>query len=128
MAAASPASRTAAGVVALYSAGLYDGDEVKKGLDYMMRFKPGANAGGGGFFGGEHEIHYYYGHYYAAQAMWIAGGRYRREWYPAIRNDLLSRRQSDGFWFDNRFCRHYCTGMALIILQIPNNYLPILQR
>jgi hypothetical protein len=121
-------ARTAAGVVALYSAGLYEGDEVKKGLDYMMRFKPGTNAGGGGFFGGEHEIHYYYGHYYAAQAMWIAGGRYWREWYPAIRGELLSRRLGDGFWFDNRFCRHYCTGMALIILQIPNNYLPILQR
>jgi hypothetical protein len=23
---------------------------------------------------------------------------------------------------------HYCTAMALIILQVPNNYLPILQR
>jgi hypothetical protein len=121
-------ARTAAGVVALYSAGLYEGEEVKKGLDYMMKFKPGTNIGGGGFFGGEHQIHYYYGHYYAAQAMWIAGGRYWRDWYPAIRNELLSMRQGDGFWFDGRFCRHYCTGMALIILQIPNNYLPILQR
>ncbi len=120
-------ARTAAGVVALYSAGLYDGEEVKKGLDYMMRFKPGTNIGGG-FFGGEHQIHYYYGHYYAAQAMWIAGGRYWREWYPAIRNELLTKREGDGFWFDQRFCRHYCTGMALIVLQIPNNYLPILQR
>lgn len=120
-------ARTAAGVVAMYSAGLYDGEEVKKGLDYMMRYKPGNNIGGG-FFGGEHQIHYYYGHYYAAQAMWIAGGRYWRDWYPAIRNELLSNRQGDGFWSDGRFCRHYCTGMALIILQIPNNYLPILQR
>ncbi len=123
-------ARTAAGVVALYSAGLYDGPEVKKGLDYMRTFKPGTNGGGrgGGFLGGEHEIHYFYGHYYAAQAMWIKGGRYWAEWFPAIRNDLLSKRQNDGSWFDSRFCRHYCTGMALIILQIPNNYLPILQR
>jgi hypothetical protein len=120
-------ARTAAGVVALYSAGLYNGPEVEKGLNYMMRFKPGTNIAGG-FFGGEHEIHYYYGQYYAAQAMWIAGGRYWREWYPAIRNELLSRRMGNGFWFDNRFCPHYCTGMALIVLQIPNNYLPILQR
>jgi hypothetical protein len=119
-------ARTAAGVVALYSAGLYDGEEVKKGLDYMKRFKPGNN-GGGNFFGGEQQ-HYYYGHYYAAQAMWIKGGDYWREWYPAIRNELLSLRQ-DGSWSGgNPFCRHYCTGMALIILQIPNNYLPILQR
>jgi len=121
-------ARTAAGVVALYSAGLYEGEEVKKGLDYLLRYKPGNNNNIGGFFGGEYQTHYYYGHYYAAQAMWIAGGRYWREWYPAIRNELLSLRQGDGSWFDNRFCRHYCTGMALIILQIPNNYLPILQR
>ncbi len=124
-------ARTAAGVVALYNAGLYEGEEVKKGLDYLMRFKPGAGGGGpgGGFLGGEHQVHYYYGHYYAAQAMWIAGRHYWREWYPAIRNELLgSRNQGDGSWFDGRFCRHYCTAMALIILEIPNNYLPILQR
>ncbi|MCI0378305.1 MAG: terpene cyclase/mutase family protein [Gemmataceae bacterium] len=122
-------ARTAAGVVALYSAGLYEGEEVKKGLDFLMRFKPGDNRGGGLF--GEHQIHYYYGHYYAAQAMWIAGPRYWREWYPAVRNELLSMRQGgqgEAWWFDGRFCRHYCTSMALIILQIPNNYLPILQR
>ena len=119
-------ARTAAGVVALYSAGLYEGDEVKKGLDYLKRFKPGSH-GGGNFFGGDQQ-HYYYGHYYAAQAMWIAGGRYWRDWYPAIRNELLSKRNGDGSWFDARYCRHYCTGMALIVLQIPNNYLPILQR
>lgn len=118
-------ARTAAGVVALYSAGVYEGQEVEKGLDYLMKFKPG---GAGGLFGGEYQIHYYYGHYYAAQAMWIAGPRYWREWYPAIRTDLLASRGNDGSWSDGRFCRHYCTAMALIILQIPNNYLPILQR
>jgi hypothetical protein len=121
-------ARTAAGVVALYSAGVYTGDEVSKGLDYLMQYKPGAVRAGGGGFLGEAEMHYFYGHYYAAQAMWIAGGRFWREWYPAIRTELLSRRNADGSWFDGRFCRHYCTAMALIILQMPNNYLPIMQR
>ena len=37
----------------------------------------------------EMQMHYYYGHYYAAQAMWIAGGRYWTEWYPAIREELV---------------------------------------
>jgi len=121
-------ARTAAGVVALYSAGEYEGEAVEKGLEYMLKHKPGDGRGIGGGFLGEAEFHYYYGHYYAAQAMWIAGGRYWREWYPAIRNELLGRRQADGSWNDGRTCRHYCTAMALIILQIPNNYLPILQR
>lgn len=119
-------ARTAAGVVALYSAGVYEDESVKKGLDYLLRFRPGVAPRG--FAGAEMQIHYYYGHYYAAQAMWIAGDRYWREWYPAIRNELLSNRNGDGSWWDGRFCRHYCTAMALIILQIPNNYLPILQR
>jgi hypothetical protein len=118
-------ARTAAGVVALYSAGLYDGTEVSKGLEYLKRFKPGTNPGGG-FFGDQQ--HYFYGHYYAVQAMWIAGGRYWSEWYPAIRHELLSLRRQDGTWIGHPPCPHYCTGMALIILQIPNNYLPILQR
>ncbi len=122
-------ARTAAGVVALYSAGVYKGPAVKKGLDYLMLRKPGGNR----FIDHEMEAHYYYGHYYAAQAMWTAGGRYWREWYPAIRDELLrlapgGHRNNDGSWFDRRLCRHYSTAMALIILQIPNNYLPILQR
>jgi hypothetical protein len=123
-------ARTAAGVVALYSAGIYKGPEVKKGLDYLKQFKPGGG-GGGVFQQREMQIHYYYGHYYAAQAMWTAGGSYWREWYPAIRDELLrgsGHRQPDGSWSDGRICPHYSTAMALIILQIPNNYLPILQR
>lgn len=120
-------ARTAAGIVALYSAGLYEGPEVEKGLKYLLTYKPGGGNNQGGFFG-DYQIHYYYGHYYAAQAMWIAGGRYWREWFPAVRDELLSLRQGDGTWSDGRFDRHYCTAMALIVLQIPNNYLPILQR
>jgi len=122
-------ARTAAGIVALYSAGIYEGEEIDKALDYLMRFKPGNNAGGGGFFGNlETHVHYHYGHYYAAQATWIAGGKYFREWYPAIRNELLNTQRADDSWFNNQFCPHYCTAMSLIILQIPNKYLPIMQR
>src|SRR5262249_46612558 len=122
-------ARTAAGVVALYSAGLYEGQEVKKGLDYLMGSKPGGggNNQGGALFG-EYETHYYYRHYYAPQAICIAGAREWGEWSPAGGESFLPRRNRDGYWDDRRFDRHYCTAMALIVLQIPNNYLPILQR
>jgi hypothetical protein len=113
-------ARTAAGVCALYSAGIYDDDDVRKGLDYLMRHKPP------GMFP-RHDMHYFYGHYYAAQAMWTAGGRYWQEWFPAIRDELLSRQITGGSWQD-LICQHYGTAMACIILQIPNNYLPILQK
>ena len=49
------------------------------------------------------------------------------EWYPAIRNELLKRQSAQGYWTDS-ICNEYGTAMALIILQIPNNYLPIFQR
>jgi hypothetical protein len=71
--------------------------------------------------------HFFYGHYYAVQAMWHAGGDYWRAWYPAIRDTLLARRQKDGSWFD-QVCPEYGTAMACLILQMPNNYLPIFQR
>jgi hypothetical protein len=118
-------ARTAAGVVALYNAGHYKDPAVKKGLEFLMDFKPGRG------FQNQELQHYYYGHYYAAQAMWIAGGQYWKEWYPAIRDELVGgphHNQIEGYWSDNRICPHYSTAMALIILQIPNNYLPILQR
>lgn len=123
-------ARTAAGIVALYSAGIYEGKEIERALEYLMRFKPGGGGGGGGIFGNiENQVHYHYAHYYAAQATWIAGGRYWREWYPAVRDELLTvGRRNDGSWFNSQFDPHYCTAMSLIILQIPNRYLPILQR
>jgi hypothetical protein len=116
-------ARTAAGIVALYSAGIYDGPEVEGGLRYLLnQGKPG------GFAFGRPDIHYFYGHYYAVQAMWTAGGRYWAEWFPAIREELLNRqRRDDGSWED-QVCSHYATAMATLILQIPNNYLPILQK
>jgi hypothetical protein len=121
-------ARSAAGVVALYSAGVYKGPEIEKGLEYLMKFKPGAvnQWNNQGFR--EMQMHYFYGHYYAVQAMWTAGGKYWKEWYPAIRDELLTtRRPQEGVW-DDRICPHYGTAMASIILQIPNNYLPILQK
>ncbi len=115
-------ARTAAGVCAFYSAGIYKGQEVQSGLDYLLRNKPG----GAGFR--RADMHYFYGHYYAVQAMWTAGGNYWSEWYPAIREELLAnQRNPEGSWMD-MICVHYGTAMACVILQVPNNYLPILQK
>ena len=117
-------ARSAAGVVALYCAGIYKGEAIDKGLRYLMQFLPGRAVRA------EEHQHYYYGHYYAAQAMWTAGGKYWSDWYPAIRDQLVSHgdRHSTGGWADQRFSNDYATAMACIILQIPNNYLPILQK
>ncbi len=112
--------RSAAGVVALYSAGVYEGAEVEKGLEYLMNHLPRGEEF-------SRETHYFYGHYYAVQAMWHAGGTHWQKWYPAIRESLLKRQSDDGSWTDS-ICVEYGTSMAAIILQMPNNYLPIFQR
>ncbi len=117
---ASAFPRSAAGVVALYSAGIYEGDEISKGLNYLMEHIPRTN-----HFSSQH--HYFYGHYYAVQAMWHAGGGYWAKWYPAIREALIARQQADGSWID-AISKVYATSMACIILQMPNSYLPIFQR
>jgi hypothetical protein len=117
---ASAFPRSAAGVVALQSAGEYDTKEVKDGVNYLRQYTREIKLG-------NRYSHYFYGHYYAAQAMWLRGGDDWAEWFPAIRTELLHRQSSAGFWSDS-ICDEYGTAMALIILQIPNNYLPIFQR
>jgi hypothetical protein len=118
---ASSFPRSAAGVVALQSAGEYDTKEVDSGVAYLRQYMPEIKLG-------SRYSHYFYGHYYAAQAMWIRGGDDWNTWYPAIRDELI-RRQSpgSGHWTDS-ICNEYGTAMALIILQMPNNFLPIFQR
>ncbi len=107
---------TAAGVTSLYSAGIYDSDQVTKALKHLMQYKP-SGAGTGG--------HYFYGHYYAVQAMWHAGGDYWNTWYPAIRDELVGRQGSDGSWPASIAGPEFGTAMACIILQIPLNFLPV---
>ena len=112
--------RSAAGVVALHNAGVYEGKELERGLKYLARRRPGDRRG--------RELHFFYGHYYAVQAMFQEGGPHWAEWYPRIRDALVARqRGADGSWSDE-ICPEYGTAMALIILQVPNAYLPIFQR
>ena len=112
--------RSAAGVVALYSAAVYDAKEVDSGISYLKRLMPEIKLG-------QRSPHYFYGHYYAAQAMWIRGGEDWAMWYPAIRDELVHRQIDKGSWVDG-FGNEYGTAMALIVLQMPNSYLPIFQR
>ena len=112
--------RSAAGVAALYSAGVYSGPEIAKGLDYLAAFQPGGAAA-------QHDGYYFYGHCYAMQAMWQAGGERWRRWYAAVRDELIFRQRDDGSWQDS-VSAECATAMGCIILAIPNNYLPIFQR
>jgi hypothetical protein len=113
--------RSAAAVVALYSAGIYKGPEIKKGLDYLLHFMPAEGVT-------RREMYFFYGHYYAVQAMWQAGGERFGRWYTAVANELLARQQDDGSWRAAQEGDPCATAMACVVLEIPNNYLPIFQR
>lgn len=114
--------RSAAGVASLYYAGIYEGDEIERGLDYLFETSlPGEARNVGG-------AHYFYGHYYAVQTMYLAGGERWATWWPAIREEVIGRQASNGSWSDNSAGTPYGTAMALIILQMPKRYLPIFQK
>ncbi|MFQ5412834.1 MAG: prenyltransferase/squalene oxidase repeat-containing protein [Phycisphaerae bacterium] len=110
--------RSAAGVAALQYAGIYEGPELERGLQYLMRFLPPNEQALG---------HYFYGHYYAGQAMFLAGDNYWQVWWPAVREELLGKQAPEGFW-RGQAGTEYGTAMASIILQMPNRLLPIFQK
>ena len=113
--------RSAAGVVVLYNAGVTEGRDIERGLNYLLRSSPRNDLI-------RPDPHYFYGQYYAAQAMWHAGEDYWRQWYPSVRDELISRQYPDGSWGDPTINLEYATAMSCIILQMPNNLLPIFQR
>jgi hypothetical protein len=112
--------RSAAGVATLYYAGVFEGEDIKRGLAYLKQFTPG-KSGAAGNVGG----HYYYGQYYAVQAMFLAGNEYWGSWYPAVREELVRRQDRTSGRWTGEINDEYATACALIVLQMPNRYLPV---
>lgn len=111
---------TAAGVATLCGAGDYNAVEVKRGLKYLWDWFPPKEIAADRF-------DYFYGHYYAVQAAFQASGAYWNQWYEDIKSDLLALQQPDGSWTD-LVGSNYATAIAAIILQMPNQYLPIMEN
>ena len=115
--------RTAAGVASLFYAGVYEDDSIERGLEYLSSNSMIANTGGP-----QMQAHYFYGQYYATQAMYLAGGDRWEQWWSRVRDELIAMQSDDGSWIDHQAGESYATAMALIVLQMPNRYLPIFQR
>jgi len=113
---------TAAAVACWYNAGLYEHPNAVRALAYCKR-----NIGIKSLsrdFGG----HYYYAHLYMAQVMYLAGEQTWNDYFPKMRDHLLSLQAEDGSWYGDGVGTTYGTAIALIILQLPYGYLPIMQR
>jgi hypothetical protein len=109
-------ARTGAGVLALIVMGERDSDECKRGLEYLISRTPGARDG-----------HTFYALYYCTQAMYQAGGKHWKYWYPKVSEYLLTSQRPDGSWFDGPG-QAYATAMGVLALQVPATLLPIYQK
>ena len=109
-------SRTGAGVLILIVLGQKDAEECQRGLEYLMNQTPGVRDG-----------HTFYALYYATQAMYQAGGKYWKYWFPKTAEFLVGSQRPDGSWFDGPG-QPYATAMGTLALQVPANLLPIYQK
>ena len=49
-------------------------------------------------------------------------------WWPLIRDELVTKQNEQGGWTDFQAGPAYSAAMGLIVLQMPNRYLPIFQK
>lgn len=111
-------ARTAAGICVLQLCGLYDAEEIARAVEYLEKT-------------GDEKRHYWYGLYYTAHAMRQVGGKKWEEWYTRIRDKLLAKQTPVGNWSgmgsDDGVGPAYTAAIAVIVLSVPLNYLPIFQ-
>jgi hypothetical protein len=111
-------ARTAAGVCVQQLCGDYEAKEIAGAVKYMDSTE-------------DDRGHYWYGHYYAAHAYHQLGGKQWETYYSRMKKNLLAIQQSNGSWKDPRESGvgpAYQTAIAVLILSVPSDYLPIYQR
>jgi squalene cyclase len=111
-------ARTAAGACVLQLTGKYKADQIPKAIEYLKN-------------NFEAREHFWYGHYYAAHAMHQVGGKDWENWYALLKTTLLPKQSPDGSWSTRDregVGPIYQTSIAVIVLSVPMNYLPIFQR
>jgi hypothetical protein len=114
---------TAAAVATLFSTGDYEGEIVKKMLDYCSK---NVWPGGGGLdsnFG-----HWHYAHYYYSQVMYRLGDEEWSKYIKSVGAQILRGQSADGSWKEGNVGPVYTTAINSTILQIDKGYLPIYQR
>jgi hypothetical protein len=113
---------TAAAVATLYNAGEYDHPVALKSLDYLKKHLAGGKSSR--LWAG----HAFYTLLYASQAMYLSSDENWRGFFPERRDSLLEQQKDDGSWMGDHVGEVYGTAVALLVLQLPYSYLPILQR
>ena len=112
---------SAAGAELFLMAGMYDAKETKKAIEYVKK-----NISSGGTQG-QHDS---YTTFYAAQALHQIGGADWAKYFDARRKRFLKEQQGDGSWRTTGWGSGPVldTAMAVVVLALPYQYLPIYQR
>jgi hypothetical protein len=111
--------------VALWNAGQYDSPRLKKTQDWVNRYISHQ------WDDNRQAEHAEYIEYYLAQAKWIMGGRIWADFYKTASADFARIQDPDGHWESSDALRYgttYATAIALIVLQLPYDRLPVYQR
>lgn len=112
---------TAAAVAALFNAGDYKSERVKKMLDFCeKRVWPGK---GSSVYTG----HWHYMHYYWAQVMYRLGDEKWEKYFNDVGRDIIRKQSASGAWTQGHVGSVYTTAINATILQLDNGYLPIYQ-
>jgi hypothetical protein len=113
---------TCAALATLYAAGLYEGPLVEGAYRYARAHvsQTAPRAGGG--------LHFFYSHLYLAQVVYFRGGAQWRDYFAELSAWLVQAQNADGSWDADVIGRTYGTAVALLVLQLPHNILPVLQR
>jgi prenyltransferase beta subunit len=114
---------TAAGIVSRYSIGITEGEvqELEKHFRYLRQGYQGS------IRRGMMSNHFFYGNLYAVQAFYQRGGEHWQWYWERISGDLLRNQFDDGHWEDDVH-PNFATAAACVILQVPREYLPIMQK
>ncbi|GMU33172.1 MAG: terpene cyclase/mutase family protein [Planctomycetia bacterium] len=113
---------TAAAVACWFNAGEYDNPLALNALRFCKK-NIGIGNSSEGTWG-----HWYYAHLYLSQVMYLSGEKDWADYYPKMRDRLLATQEPDGSWQGDSVGKVYGTAIALVILQLPLNNLPIMQR
>lgn len=112
---------SAAGAELLLMAGLYEAKETKQIVEYVKRTVTSENTMG------QHDS---YTSFYTAQALHQIGGAEWSKYFTARRTRFLREQQSDGSWRSTGWGASPVldTSMAVVVLALPYQYLPIYQK
>ena len=111
-------ARTAAGVCVLQLSGDYEAKEIAQAVEYLEKTA-------------DDNQHYWYGHYYAAHAFHQLGGKKWEDYYGRMKTKLLATQKAGGEWserMESHVGPQYQTAIAVLILSVPADYLPIYQK